>query len=107
MSRVGVTRNDNGHDTFNSSLVLSTLLVSSLSNAYYPRQQRGLSETMTRFGGSMLGSAQTCVIREFLPDIMQMFRKHGPERLTRLERKLPFLRKLDPDRYAELVQNPK
>ena len=106
ISRVGITRSDNGRDTFNSSLVLSTLLVTSLSNAYYPRQQRGLSQTMSRFGGSMLGSAQSCVLREFLPDIMHIFRKYGPGRLKRLERKLPFLRKLDPGRYPDLVQNP-
>jgi hypothetical protein len=107
LSRVGVTRSDHGHDTFNSSLVLSTLLVTSLSNAYYPRQQRGLSQTMSRFGGSMLGSAQSCLLREFLPDIMHIFRKHGPGRLTRLERKLPFLRKLDPVRYPDLAQAPR
>ena len=104
LSRVGVTRNDNGDDTFNSSLVLSTLAVTSLSNAYYPKQQRGLSRTMTRFGGSLLGSAQTCVIREFLPDIMHMFRKLAPERLKRLDRKLLFLQKLDPALFPDLAQ---
>jgi hypothetical protein len=106
LSRVAVTRNDSGHDTFNSSLVMSTLLVKSLSNAYYPKQERGLSHTMNRFGGSLLGSAQTYVIREFLPDIMHKFRKHEPERLKRLETKLSLWRKLDPDVYTELAQTP-
>jgi len=99
LSRLGITRNDNGDDTFNSSLVLSTLAATSLSNAYYPKQQRGLSRTMTRFGGSLLGSAQTCVIHEFLPDMMHLFQKHAPEKLIRLDRKLLFLRKLDPEDF--------
>lgn len=106
LSRLAVTRNDGGHDRFNSSLMVSTLLVNSLNNAYYPSQQRGLSHTMNRFGGSLLGSAQTYVIREFLPDIMHMFGKHEAERLRRLERKLPFLRRFDPDRYPGLARTP-
>jgi hypothetical protein len=90
MSRVVVARKDDGRNTFNSSLMLSTLLVKSLTNAYYPQQQRGFSPTMSRVGGSLLGSVQTSILREFQPDVVRILQKHAPEKLKQLERKLPF-----------------
>jgi len=76
LSRVVVTRKDDGTNTFNSSLVLSTVLAKSLSNAYYPQQERGFSHTMNRVEGSLLGNAQGYVLREFVPDIVGVCRKH-------------------------------
>ena len=52
VSRVVVTRKDDGTNTFNSSLVLSRVLAKSFSNAYYPKQERGFSHTMNRVEGS-------------------------------------------------------
>jgi len=106
LSRVVVIRKDDGTNTFNSSLVLSTVLAKSFSNAYYPQQQRGFSHTMKRVEGSFLGSAQGYVLREFVPDIVGVCRKHQSKWLKRLERKLPFSRKFDPDAFPELVQTP-
>jgi hypothetical protein len=102
LSRVVITRKDNGGNTFNSSLVLSTLLVKSLTNAYYPQQERGFSPMMNRVGGSLLGSAQSFALVEFLPDIVGTLRKYAPARLKGLERKLPFREHWNPDVHHEL-----
>ena len=99
-SRVFITRDDDGHNAFNTSLVLGTLIVKGLTNAYYPVPQRGFSDTASRFGGSLLSSAQTDVLREFWPDITRIFRKHEPDRMKRLEDRFPMMTKqlgLGPD----------
>jgi hypothetical protein len=107
LSRVAVTRKDDGTSTFNSSLLLGTVLAKSLSNAYYPQQERGFSHTMNRVEGSLLGSAQGYILREFLPDIIGMCRKHESKWLRRQERKLPLSRTFDPDAYPELARSSK
>jgi hypothetical protein len=84
-----VTRNDNGENTFNTSGVVGTLFVQSLTNAYYPRHDRGFSHTMTGTWGALLSDAGTNVLREFSPDIRRVFKKHEPEKLKRLEEKIP------------------
>lgn len=97
MSRVLITRSDSGHGTFNSSLLLGLLFVDGLTNSYYPRPQRGFGETMSRFGGGVLSSAETNLLREFMPDLMRIFRKHEPEKLKKLEqleKKMPLANKL-------------
>lgn len=109
-SRVLVTRSDSGHNTFNASLLLGLLFVDSLTNAYYPRPQRGFDDTMSRFGGGLLSSAQTNLLREFWPDISRVFHKHEPERLKRLEeleKKMPLADKLSrPDSGTVQPDNP-
>lgn len=97
MSRVLITRSDRGHGTFNSSLLLGLLFVDGLTNSYYPRPQRGFGETMSRFGGGVLSSAETNLLREFMPDMMRIFHKHEPEKLKKLEqleKKMPLAHKL-------------
>ena len=96
-SRVLVTQSDSGHSTFNSSLLLGLLFVDGVTNAYYPRPERGFGNTMTRFGGSVLSSAETNLLREFMPDMMRIFHRHEPEKLKRLEqleKKVPLAEKL-------------
>jgi len=98
-SRVLVTQSDSGRHTFNSSLLLGLLFVDSLTNAYYPRPQRGLGETMSRFGGGVLSSAETNLLREFMPDMMRIFHRHEPEKLKKLEqleKKMPLAGRLSP-----------
>jgi hypothetical protein len=106
-SRVFITRTDDGHSTFNSSLVLGMLLVASLTNSYYPRAQRGLEETMSRFGGGLIFSAQNNLLREFWPDLSHIFHKHEPEELRQFEKlakKVPLARKLGSDQDGRVVQ---
>ena len=105
-TRVVVARKDDGGNTFNSSLLLSTVLVKTLANAYYPQPERGLSRTLNRVGGSLTGSAQTYMLAEFLPDITGICRKHEPERLRRLGRKLPFLKRLNRDMFFDTALPP-
>jgi len=98
-SRVLITQSDSGHSTFNSSLLLGLLFVDGITNAYYPRPERGLGNTMTRFGGSVLSSAETNLLREFMPDMMRVFHRHEPEKLKKLEqleKKVPLADKLSP-----------
>jgi hypothetical protein len=88
-SRVLVTRSASGGSTPNSSLWMGTLLARSLTNAYYPSQERGFSDTMSRVSGSLLSTAQTNLTREFLPDLVKIFHKHEPEKMKELEEKMP------------------
>ncbi|HLX75065.1 MAG TPA: hypothetical protein VKR26_10025 [Terriglobales bacterium] len=107
-SRVLVTQSDSGRHTFNSSLLLGLLFVDSLTNAYYPRPQRSLGDTMSRFGGGVLSSAETNLLREFMPDMMRLFHRHEPEKLKKLEqleKKMPLAGKLSPPQDGT-VQSP-
>jgi hypothetical protein len=89
VSRVVVTRSDFGGSTPNSSLWMGTLLARSLTNAYYPAEDRGFSDTMGRFSGSLLSTAQTNLTREFLPDLMKIFHRHEPDRMKEWEERMP------------------
>ena len=98
-SRVLVTRTDSGTNNFNSSSLLGLLFVDGLTNAYYPRPERGLGDTMSRFGGGVLSNAETNLLREFMPDMMRIFHRHEPEKLKKLEqleKKVPLADKLSP-----------
>jgi hypothetical protein len=95
--RVLITQSDSGHSTFNASLLLGLLFVDGVTNGYYPRPERGFGNTMTRFGGSVLSSAETNLLREFMPDMMRIFHRHEPEKLKKLEKlekKVPLADKL-------------
>lgn len=88
-TRVLVTRRDDGEKTFNTSELLGTLFTSSLQNAYYPRRDRGLGDTMNRFAGALSSDATSNVLREFWPDMKRIFRKHAPKEIQKLEKKIP------------------
>jgi hypothetical protein len=84
-SRVLITKNDFGTKTFNSSHVLASFTASALANSYYPREDRGFGDTMTRAGGTLLNDAITNVLREFWPDIRRKLIRHEPKSIKRLE----------------------
>jgi len=84
-SRVLITKNDAGSQTFNSSHVLAAFTASTLANAYYPREDRSVGDTMVRAGGSLMNDAITNVLREFWPDIRRKLLRHEPERIKRIE----------------------
>jgi hypothetical protein len=88
-TRVFVTKADTGQETFNSSEVLGALFTSSLQNAYYPERDRGFSNTMDRFLGSLGSDASSNLLREFGPDLWRLFRKHAPEKIQKIEQKIP------------------
>jgi hypothetical protein len=89
VTRVVVTRSDDGGTTFNSSEFLGALFTSSLQNAYYPERDRGFANTMDRFSGALSSDASSNLLREFWPDIRKIFRKHAPEKIQRIERRFP------------------
>jgi len=89
-TRVVVTRSDRGDNAFNSSEFLGALFTSSLQNAYYPRHDRNIGETMNRFGGARSSDAIGDLLREFTPDMKRLFRKHAPKKIQEIEDKLPI-----------------
>jgi hypothetical protein len=89
-TRVVVTRNDNGDSTFNTSEFLGALVTSSLQNAYYPRPDRTLGDTLNRFSGALISDAIGDLQREFTPDMKRLFRKHAPKEIRKIEEKLPI-----------------
>jgi hypothetical protein len=68
-----VTRRDSGGHAFNWSGLLGSIAASSLSNAYYPEQDRGVSPTFARVGWGIPFSALDHVIDEFGPDLERLF----------------------------------
>jgi hypothetical protein len=89
-TRVVITRKDSGDNTFNTSEFLGTLFASALQNSYYPRHDRNLAETMNRFSGALSSDAIGNLLREFTPDMKRLFRKHAPQKILRIEEKLPI-----------------
>jgi hypothetical protein len=90
LTRVAVTKNDKGYGTFNSSEFLGALFTSSLQNAYYPRPDRTLGDTLNRFAGALSSDAISDLLREFTPDMKRLFRKHAPKEILKIEKRLPI-----------------
>jgi hypothetical protein len=74
MSRVLITRNDKGLNTFNYSEVLGNGAATALGGFYYPERERvGLGETCERWAMQILTDAVGNVFEEFWPDINSKF----------------------------------
>lgn len=69
LGRVVVTRNDAGNRTFNVGEVVGAGAAAGISNFYYPRSERTVSNTISRWGVNVGIDAGTFVIREFWPDV--------------------------------------
>lgn len=69
ISRAFVTKTDSGGTAFNWSEVGGNALEAGLSNAYYPPQERGLSQTAVNFATQMESAVLNHVFQEFWPDI--------------------------------------
>jgi hypothetical protein len=69
MSRIVITREDSGHDTFNFSGILGMGMGIGLSDAYYPRQSVGGGELESRLITSLSSSALGNLLPEFWPDV--------------------------------------
>lgn len=69
LSRVVVTRNDAGHDTFNLGEVVGAGAAAGISNLYYPRPERTFANTADKWSVNVGVDAASFVIREFWPDI--------------------------------------
>nr|WP_246373503.1 hypothetical protein [Edaphobacter lichenicola] len=78
LSRVVITRNDAGHNTFNISEIVGAGAAAGISNFYYPQSQRTFSNTASRWGTSVGIDAGTFLLHEFWPDINHKF-FHGKQ----------------------------
>jgi hypothetical protein len=69
ISRAFVTKTDSGGTTFNWSEVAGNGLEAGLSNAYYPPQESGPSQTALNWGTQMESAVLNHIFQEFWPDI--------------------------------------
>lgn len=69
ISRVFITHSDSGHWVFFSSALSGTVVGAAASNLYYPKQDRGFSNSVSRAGLDLGNSALFNVAAEFWPDI--------------------------------------
>jgi len=91
VTRVLVTRGDDGSSEFNTSEFLGALSTSALQNTYYPRPYRTAVDTMNRFGGALGSDATTGLLHEFAPDLKRMFHKYAPQKIRKLGERFPAL----------------
>ena len=78
MSRIVITRTDSGHDTFNISEVVGAGAAAGVSNLYYPRPERTLSNTADKWAVNVGVDSAGFLVREFWPDINH-FLFHGKQ----------------------------
>jgi hypothetical protein len=75
ISRLFVTRNDDGNHGFNYSEIAGNLVAAGISNAYHPSQERTISNTMSVWGTDIMWDGVSNVLKEFWPDIRRHFQK--------------------------------
>ena len=80
MSRIVVTRNDDGSSGFNTSHVLGRFISKAIANSYYPQRDRGFNHTLVNTGNGLLSDVETNLFREFWPDLRE---KIIPKRFRR------------------------
>jgi hypothetical protein len=71
LSRVVITRNDAGNNTFNSSEVIGAGAAAGISNLYYPSRERTFSNTASKWAINVGVDGAAFVLKEFWPDINQ------------------------------------
>jgi hypothetical protein len=71
-TRTLITKSDDGRAHPNYSLLSGNLAGAALTNAYYPRVNRGFEQTAETFGNSLGGSAFGFVVTEFLDDALKL-----------------------------------
>ncbi len=77
LTRVAVTYNDSGRNTFNISEVGGDFASSALSTAYYPPQERGIVKISEGWGTQLESAALNNIAKEFWPDIRKhVFHQH-------------------------------
>jgi hypothetical protein len=70
-TRPVLTRTNGGRTTINLSQLGGNLAGSALTQAYYPPLNRGFTEVLKTFGGSVGGSAVGDLASEFLPGLLE------------------------------------
>ena len=68
-TRVFITPNFQGHNTFNTSEILGRGIAQGISIAYYPDEDRSIGSELTRYAYAIMRDAGSNAFREFWPDI--------------------------------------
>lgn len=77
-SRILITPNYQGHNTFNAPEVIGRGLAQVISTTYYPQADRNASALAAKYGWAMGRDALTNVFRELWPDISaSLFHRHS------------------------------
>ena len=76
ISRVLVTRSDDGRETFNASEVMGVTASQFLSNVYVPGQRQGVGPTSGRIAFTIVRDAGFNLFNEFWPDIRRKVLGH-------------------------------
>jgi hypothetical protein len=74
-SRVLITPNYQGHDTFNASEILGRGISQGISLTYYPNGDRNIEDLAEKYGYALGRDALTNTFREFWPDIASYLRR--------------------------------
>ena len=74
-SRVLITPNYQGHDTFNASEILGRGISQGISLTYYPSADRNFGDLSEKYGYALGRDALTNTFREFWPDIASHLRR--------------------------------
>jgi hypothetical protein len=69
LSRLLITRSDQGAAEFNTSEVLGSGIAASISSAYYPERERTFSIVGQRWAGNLAGDGLGLLLEEFSPEI--------------------------------------
>ena len=75
LSRIFVTRGDSGNRQFNASEILGNLGAAGISNAYHPKDDRSIGNTLSVWGTDIMWDTTGNVAKEFWPDIRRHFFK--------------------------------
>jgi len=81
LSRAVITKTDSGKATFNAGEVIGAGASAGISNFYYPRPERTVSNTVDKWATNVGIDAISFVVKEFYPDIYHAFfhRKIEPQ----------------------------
>jgi hypothetical protein len=69
VSRIVITRNDAGNETFNTSEVIGAGAAAGVSNLYYPSRERTFGNTAGKWATNVGIDGAAFLLREFWPDI--------------------------------------
>jgi hypothetical protein len=76
VTRTFVGRTDRGAATFNVPQLLGQFGQASLSNAYYPRQDRTVGGTVVNWAVQLAYNSAFNVVKEFYPDVVARMHRH-------------------------------
>jgi hypothetical protein len=73
VSRIVITRADNGHETFNASKIVGGSISQALADLYVPGDRQGLAPIWGRVAFNLARDAGFNLVHEFWPDLRRKF----------------------------------